>query len=95
MSRTDNNGLADFIGRNFFGLDLLRQLAEPSKVRRQIEAGAVVSQNETELLVADGSRRLTLFAGQLIDVTEEDALLRTLSRAGYFHHDLDQLRRLA
>lgn len=67
------------IGRTLFGLDLLGQLSEPSKVTKQIEAGEVVSQTETELLVADGSRRLTLFAGQPIDVTEEDALLLTFA----------------
>ena len=67
------------IGRTLFGLDLLGHIPDPSKIRKQIEAGEVVSQTETELLVADGSRRLTLFAGQPIDVTEEDALLLTFA----------------
>jgi len=67
------------IGRTLFGLDLLGQIPEPLKIRKQIEAGEIVSQTETELLVADGSRRLTLFAGQPIDVTEEDALLLTFA----------------
>lgn len=71
--------LDDVIGRTVFGLDLLGALEEPHKVKRQIEAGEVVQQAEAELLVKDGSRRLVLFAGQPIDVTEDDALLLTFA----------------
>ena len=67
------------VGRTLFGLDLLDGLDDAPEVRRQIEAGEIVSQSEAELLVADGSRRLVLFAGQPIDVTQEDALLLTFA----------------
>lgn len=66
------------IGRSLFGLDLLGGL-DGSAVRQQMEAGEVVPQTDAELLVADGSRRLVLFAGQPIDVTDEDALLLTFA----------------
>ncbi|UVO49469.1 PAS domain S-box protein [Sphingomonas sp. SUN019] len=67
------------VGKSLFGLDLLDGLTEPVAVRRQIEDGAVVTQSEADLLIADGSRRLVLFAGQPIDVTDEDALLLTFA----------------
>lgn len=67
------------VGKSLFGLDLLGGLTDPAAVRRQIEDGAVVPQGEAELRVADGSRRLVLFAGQPIDVTDEDALLLTFA----------------
>jgi PAS domain S-box-containing protein len=67
------------VGRSLFGLDLLGQLPDRSGVRARMEAGEVVPQTDAELLVADGSRRLVLFAGQPIDVTGEDALLLTFA----------------
>lgn len=66
-------------GRSLFGLDLLQDLAEPDKIRAQIEAGEVVPQTEAHLLTSDGSTRLVIFAGQPIDVTQEDALLLTFA----------------
>jgi PAS domain S-box-containing protein len=66
-------------GKSLFGLDLLGALQDPNGVRHRIENGEVMPQAEAELLVADGSRRLVLFAGQPIDVTEEDALLLTFA----------------
>ncbi|MCU6456112.1 PAS domain S-box protein [Sphingomonas sp. A2-49] len=66
-------------GRSLFGLDLLGDLPDAGAVRRRMEAGAVVPQTEAGLRVADGSRRLVLFAGQPIDVTQEDALLLTFA----------------
>ncbi|WP_159755280.1 PAS domain S-box protein [Sphingomonas sp. 8AM] len=69
----------DLLGRSLFGLDLIGGLPDRSRVQRQIEDGAVVPQTEAELLVADGTRRLVLFAGQPIDVTQEDALLLTFA----------------
>jgi PAS domain S-box-containing protein len=66
-------------GRSLFALDLLDGLADPADVRRRIAAGEVVPQGEAELRVADGSRRLVLFAGQPVDVTGEDALLLTFA----------------
>jgi PAS domain S-box-containing protein len=65
--------------RPLFALDLLGGLADPAEVRRRIAGGEIVPQGEAELLVADGSRRLVLFAGQPIDVTGEDALLLTFA----------------
>lgn len=69
----------DLIGKTVFGVDLLAGLPENTDVRRRIEAGKVVPQTDAELLTADGTRRLVLFAGQPIDVTEEDALLLTFA----------------
>lgn len=66
-------------GRALFELDLLGDLADPAGVRRLIAEGQVVPQGEADLLTADGSRRLVLFAGQPIDVTGEDALLLTFA----------------
>lgn len=66
-------------GKSLFGLDLLRGLADPTGTRTRIEQGKVLLQQEAELLVADGAQRLVLFAGQPIDVTEEDALLLTFA----------------
>ena len=67
------------VGRSLFHLDLLGGLPDRSAVRQQMEAGEVISQAYAELLAADGSRRLVLFAGQPIDVTDEDALLLTFA----------------
>ena len=67
------------VGKTLAALDLLGSLADPKAVRSQMEAGGVVPQTDAELLVADGSRRLVLFAGQPIDVTDEDALLLTFA----------------
>jgi PAS domain S-box-containing protein len=67
------------VGRSLFGLDLLGGLPDRSAVRRQMEGGEAISQTDAELLVADGSRRLVVFAGQPIDVTDEDALLLTFA----------------
>lgn len=66
-------------GKSLFRLDLLANLADPAVVRRQIEEGEIVAQAEAELRVADGTRRLVLFAGQPIDVTGEDSLLLTFA----------------
>jgi len=66
-------------GKALFGLDLLAGLEDAKAVKESIEDGRVVPQAEAELLVADGSRRLVLFAGQPIDVTQEDALLLTFA----------------
>ena len=66
-------------GRTPFGLGLFEGMPEADGLRRLIEDGAVVPQTEAELLVADGTRRLVLFAGQPIDVTDEDALLLTFA----------------
>jgi PAS domain S-box-containing protein len=71
--------LGQLIGKTLFGLDLLGGGSDLKEVRRHIEAGEVVPQAEAELLGADGSRRLVLFAGQPIDVTEEDTLLLTFA----------------
>jgi PAS domain S-box-containing protein len=71
--------LEQLVGKTLYALDLLWALADPTRVKQQIEAGNVVSQTEAELLVEDGSRRLVLFAGQPIDVTEDDALLLTFA----------------
>ena len=67
------------VGKTIFALDLLEGLCDRAPVRRRIEAGEVVAQTDAELLVADGSRRLVLFAGQPIDVTGEDAILLTFA----------------
>lgn len=69
----------ELIGKTVFGADLLAELPEGTDVRRRIEAGEVVAQTDAELLTADGTRRLVLFAGQPIDVTDEDALLLTFA----------------
>lgn len=69
----------DLVRKSLFGLDLLHGLANLGAFRRQIENGEVVTQTEAELRVADGSRRLVLFAAQPIDVTAEDALLLTFA----------------
>jgi len=69
----------DLIGKTVFGADLLAGLPEGTDVGRCIEAGDVVPQTDAELLTADGMRRLVLFAGQPIDVTDEDALLLTFA----------------
>jgi len=66
-------------GRSLFGLDLLQDLSEPDKIRGQIEAGEVVPQTEARLPTSDGSTRLVIFAGQPIDVTQQDALLLTFA----------------
>ncbi len=66
-------------GKSLFALDLLGNLAEPAAVRRRLAGGEIVPQAEADLLVADGSRRLVLFAGQPIDVTGEDAVLLTFA----------------
>jgi len=67
------------VGRSPFALDLLSELPDKADVRRRIEAGEVIPQTQAELLVADGSRRLVVFAGQPIDVTDEDAVLITFA----------------
>jgi PAS domain S-box-containing protein len=67
------------LGKTLFGLDLLQDVDDVSEFRRSIEAGEVLPQAEARLLVADGSRRLVLFAGQPVDVTGEDALLLTFA----------------
>jgi PAS domain S-box-containing protein len=72
-------GKDDLSGKALFGLDLLGGLEDAKDVKALIEEGRVVPQTEAELLVADGSRRLVLFAGQPIDVTQEDALLLTFA----------------
>ncbi len=66
-------------GKTLFGLDLLEIAGNASDVRRRIEIGGPVPQTEAELRVANGMRRLVLFAGQPIDVTEDDALLLTFA----------------
>ena len=66
------------VGRTLFDRELLTDIADP-EARRRIRAGEVVPQTEAELATADGSRRLVLFAGQPIDVTEEDVLLLTFA----------------
>jgi PAS domain S-box-containing protein len=66
-------------GRKLFALDLLNDLPDPAMLRERLEAGEVVPQTEGELLTADGTRRRVLFAGQPIDVTDEDALLLTFA----------------
>lgn len=67
------------VGKKLVSSDLLASLADPQSFWHLIDAGAVVPQTEAELLTAAGSRRLVLFAGQPIDVTEEDALLLTFA----------------
>jgi len=67
------------VERKLFTLDLLGDLPDPAMVRHRLEAGEVVPQTEAELLIADGTRRRVLFAGQPIDVTDEDALLLTFA----------------
>lgn len=65
-------------GKSLHDLNLLAG-PELAEVRAKIDAGEVVPQTEAELKVADGSLRLVLFAGQPIDVTDEDALLITFA----------------
>jgi PAS domain S-box-containing protein len=65
-------------GRTLFDRELLTNIVDPS-ARGCIEAGKVVRQTEAELATADGKRRLVLFAGQPVDVTDEDALLLTFA----------------
>ncbi|RYY10257.1 MAG: PAS domain S-box protein, partial [Alphaproteobacteria bacterium] len=67
------------VGRKLFSLDLLDGLPHQSVIRERLEAGEVVPQTEAELLTATGVRRLVLFAGQPIDVTDKDALLLTFA----------------
>jgi PAS domain S-box-containing protein len=67
------------VGRKLFTLDLLSELPDPAMIRTRLEAGEVVPQTEAELLTATGTRRLVLFAGQPIDVTDKDALLLTFA----------------
>ena len=67
------------VGRSLFGLDLLGSLSDRLAVREQMETGDVVSPTDAELLTANGARRLVLFAGQPIDVTDEDAVLLTFA----------------
>ena len=69
----------DVTGRTLLGLDLLQGMPDPGMVGAKIEAAEVIEQSEAELLVKDGSRRLVLFAGQPIDVTDEDAMLLTFA----------------
>ncbi|MBB4153987.1 PAS domain S-box-containing protein [Sphingomonas jinjuensis] len=69
----------DLIDKPLFGLDLLGGMQRSIEIKRLIQQGRVVPQTECELLVADGSRRLALFAGQPIDVTKDDALLLTFA----------------
>ena len=71
--------LDQLIGRKLFALDLLSGLFQPSMIRERLEAGEVVPQTEAELLTVAGGRRLVLFAGQPIDVTDKDALLLTFA----------------
>lgn len=66
-------------GKPLFGLDLLGGLSDPEVVRRGLDAGEVVPQAEAELLTAAGTRRLVVFAGQPIDVTDDDAMLLTFA----------------
>jgi PAS domain S-box-containing protein len=70
---------AQLTGRKLFALDLLNDLPDSAMLRERLEAGEVVPQTEGELLTADGTRRRVLFAGQPIDVTDEDALLLTFA----------------
>ena len=70
---------ADVTGRTLLGLDLLGGLADAAAVGTMIDAGGIIEQAEAELLVNDGSRRLVLFAGQPIDVTDDDAMLLTFA----------------
>jgi PAS domain S-box-containing protein len=72
-------GEGDLRGKALFGLELLGGVEDAKGVKTRIEEGRTVPQTEAELLVADGSRRLVLFAGQPIDVTQEDALLLTFA----------------
>jgi PAS domain S-box-containing protein len=67
------------LGQSLFDLDLLGSLTDRSGVRHGMAAGEVIPQADAELLAADGSRRLVLFAGQPLDVTDEDALLLTFA----------------
>lgn len=67
------------VDRSLFGLGLLGSLPSRAEVRGLIDAGQVIPQTEAELLCADGSRRLVIFAGQPIDVTDEDVLLLTFA----------------
>jgi PAS domain S-box-containing protein len=66
-------------GKGLFELDLLGGLAHAPQARHRMSSGRPIAQTEAELLVADGTRRLVLFASQPIDVTEEDALLLTFA----------------
>jgi PAS domain S-box-containing protein len=66
-------------GKSLFGLDLLNDLSDPAGFHELVETGEIVPQTEAELLVADGTRRRVLFAGQPVDVTSEDALLITFA----------------
>lgn len=69
----------DLIGKSLFDLDLLSHTADAASVKEHVKKGEVISQTEAEMPVADGSRRLVLFAGQPIDVTGEDAMLLTFA----------------
>ena len=66
-------------GRGLFELDLLTGMTNAAEVRQRIMQAYPVGQTEAELLVADGNRRLVIFACQPIDVTGVDALLLTFA----------------
>jgi PAS domain S-box-containing protein len=66
-------------GRTLFGLDLILDVEASGTIRKQMEAGQVIPQTEAHLLTRDGSKRLVIFAGQPIDVTDDDALLLTFA----------------
>ena len=67
------------VGKTFWGLDLIDEEPARGALREALEHGSIVQQTEAELRVADGSRRLIVFAGQPIDVTDDDGLLLTFA----------------
>lgn len=66
-------------GQKLRDADLLASIDPAVNFWSRIDAGAVVPQSEAQLLTAEGTRRLVVFAGQPIDVTHDDALLLTFA----------------
>lgn len=66
------------VGKNLFALNLLDGIDQQA-IERRLQLGEVVAQAEAELLTADGSRRLVVFAGQPVEITGDDTLLMTFA----------------
>ncbi len=67
------------VGKTFWGLGLIDDALGRAALQEALDTGSVLPQSEAELRVADGSRRLIVFAGQPIDVTDDDGLLLTFA----------------
>ncbi|QQV77767.1 PAS domain S-box protein [Sphingomonas aliaeris] len=67
------------VGKSFWGLDLITDEPARTALRGALDGGSILRQTEAELRLADGSRRLIVFAAQPIDVTDDDGLLLTFA----------------